>query len=54
VRLAYEPDRPSEWLAQRTGLPALVLPHAPGATPEAKDLFAVFDQIVTRLLEARR
>jgi zinc/manganese transport system substrate-binding protein len=54
VRLAYEPDRPSQWLAERTGMPALVLPHAPGATPEAKDLFAVFDEIVNKLLEARK
>jgi len=54
VRLAYEPDRPSLWLSERIGVPALVLPHAPGATPAAKDLFAVFDEVVARLLEARK
>ena len=54
VRMAYEPERPSEWLAERIGAPALVLPHAPGATDSARDLFAVFDEILRKLLEARQ
>jgi zinc/manganese transport system substrate-binding protein len=55
VRLAYEPERPSLWLSERLGgVPALVLPHAPGATEKATDLFAVFDEIVATLLEAQR
>jgi zinc/manganese transport system substrate-binding protein len=52
VRLAYEPERPSEWLSERLSIPALVLPHAPGATPAATDLFGVFDDAVEQLLKA--
>lgn len=50
VRLAYEPARPSAWLSERIGVPALVLPHAPGATADATDLIGVFDGIVDALL----
>jgi len=51
VRLAYEPDRPSAWLSERTGVPAVVLPQAPESVDGADDLFGVFDEIVRRLLE---
>jgi len=54
VRLAYEPERPSAWLSERLGIPALVLPHAPGATPEAHDLFSTFDGLIDRLLGAAK
>jgi zinc/manganese transport system substrate-binding protein len=53
VRLAYEPERPSAWLSERLSVPALALPHAPGATPAAKDLFGVFDDVIDQLLRAR-
>jgi len=52
VRAAYQPERPSRWLSQRARIPAVVLPHCVGATPEAKDLFSTFDDLVSRLLEA--
>ncbi len=54
VRLAYEPERPSLWLAERMGIPAIVLPHAPGATQAATNLFASFDEVIARLLEANQ
>jgi zinc/manganese transport system substrate-binding protein len=54
VRMSYEPDRPSLWLSERLSIPALVLPHAPGATPAAKDLFATFDDVIDQLLKARQ
>ena len=54
VRLAYEPERPSAWLSERLAIPALVLPHAPGATPAAKDLFSVFDDAIDQLLKGVR
>ena len=52
VRMAYEPERPSAWLSERLGIPELVLPQAPGATPEAHDLFSTFDCTIDRLLGA--
>jgi len=54
VRACYQPERPSEWLSERSGIPAVVLPHAVGATDEAKDLFSMFDDMLNRLLEARK
>lgn len=54
VRSSYQSERPAEWLSGRSGIPAVVLPHTVGATPEAKDLYSMFDDIIERLLEARR
>ena len=54
VRLAYEPERPSLWLSERLTIPALVLPHAPAATDDAKDLFTLYDGVIDRLLKAQR
>jgi zinc/manganese transport system substrate-binding protein len=52
VRATYQPERPSKWLSERSGIPAIVLPHSVGSTNGATDLFAVFDDMVSRLLEA--
>ena len=41
-------------LSERLGIPALVLPQAPGATPEARDLFSTFDALIDRLLGAAK
>lgn len=52
LRSAYQDPRPSEWLAERAGIPAVVLPGTVGGTPVAKDLFGLFDDTVQRLLGA--
>lgn len=52
IRAPYQDDRASEWLMQRTGIPAVVLPLTVGGTEEATDLFALYDDIIDRLLEA--
>jgi zinc/manganese transport system substrate-binding protein len=52
IRSAYQPARASEWLSQRTGMPAVLLPSTVGGTDEAQDLFGLFDDIIRRLLEA--
>jgi zinc/manganese transport system substrate-binding protein len=51
VRASYQPERPSKWLSERSGIPAIVLPHCVGSTPDATDIFAMFDEMVSRLLE---
>ncbi len=48
VRSAYQSERPSAWLAERTGAPAIELPHTVDGD-EIKDLFSMFDEIVRRL-----
>ena len=52
VRSPYQDARASEWLQERTGIPAVVLPLTVGGTEEATDLFALFDDIIDRLLGA--
>jgi len=50
IRSAYEDSRASEFISQRAGIPAVVLPYTIGGTPGAKDLFSLYDDTITRLL----
>lgn len=50
LRAAYMPDRASEWLAERAGIPAVELPDTVGGSREADDLHGLFDDTVNRLL----
>jgi zinc/manganese transport system substrate-binding protein len=54
IRAAYNDDRASIWLAERAKIPAVVLPFSVGGDDRAKDLFALFDDTVQRLLEANK
>ena len=37
------------WLSEHTRMPLVDLPYTVGGTPEAKDLFGLFDDIIARL-----
>jgi zinc/manganese transport system substrate-binding protein len=50
LRAAYQSERPSEWIAERAHVPAVMLPYTVGGTPQATDLFALFDDTIARLL----
>jgi zinc/manganese transport system substrate-binding protein len=50
LRAAYNDPRPSEWLAQRAGIPAVVLPYTVGGSDKAKDLFGLYEDTLERLL----
>ncbi len=52
IYAAYQNPRPSEWLAQRAGIPAVKLPFSVGGTDSAGDLFALYDDTIHRLLKA--
>ena len=52
LRAAYQGDRASQWLAQRTSMKAVVLPFTVGGTEGAKDLFGLYDDTIDRLLKA--
>ena len=54
IRTPYEPDDASEWLSEKTGTPALVLPYTVGGDSEAGDLFALFDRSFALLEGALR
>ncbi|MFZ4537417.1 metal ABC transporter substrate-binding protein [Propionivibrio sp.] len=48
---AYQYDAPSRWIAERAKIPAVTLPFTVGGTPEAKDLFSLYDDTLRRLLK---
>jgi len=52
IRSPYQDSRPSQWLSERTGIPAVVLPLTVGGTDQATDLFGLYDDIIERLLGA--
>ncbi len=51
IRTPYAPGDGSEWLARKTGIPALVLPYTVGGSDQATDLFALFEHTIQRLIE---
>lgn len=54
LRAAYQQEGPSQWIAGKTGIPAVLLPYTVGGTAEAKDLFGLFDDTIQRLLKGTR
>jgi zinc/manganese transport system substrate-binding protein len=50
IRAAYQDGRPSEWIAERARINVVILPYSVGGTPQAFDLYALFDNTVQRLL----
>ncbi len=52
LRTPFQDPRPSESLASRAKIPAVVLPYTVGGTDKAKDLFGLFDDTLQRLLQA--
>lgn len=54
IRSAYLSDRPSKWIVERTKVIPVVLPFSVGGSPEAKDLFGLFDDTIARLLAANK
>lgn len=53
VRSPFQDDKPSRWLSERTGIPARMLPLTVGGSDGASDLFALFDDLLARLLGER-
>jgi len=50
---AYNDAKPASWLSERVHAPAVVLPFSVGGSPEAKDLFGLFDDTLNKLLAAK-
>jgi len=50
LRAAYQNERPSEWIAQRAHIAAVVLPYTVGGSDKVKDLYGLFDDTIARLL----
>jgi zinc/manganese transport system substrate-binding protein len=54
TRSMYNDPKATQWLAERTGIPLVALPYTVGGTPEAKDLFSLFDDSIARLKKAKK
>jgi zinc/manganese transport system substrate-binding protein len=54
IRAAYSDGRGSQWLAERTKLPVVVLPFTVGGNEKAKDLFGLFDDTIEQLLKVTK
>jgi len=50
LRAAYQDERSSEWIAERAHVSAVIVPYSVGGTPQATDLFTMFDDTIQRLL----
>jgi len=51
---AYNDPKAAKWLSDRVHAPAVVLPFSVGGSPAAKDLFALYDDTIDKLLGAAR
>ena len=54
LRNAYNDSKAVDWLSERIHVPVVTLPYTVGGTPEAKDLFGLFDDTLNRLLAAAK
>ncbi|HAT30951.1 MAG TPA: zinc ABC transporter substrate-binding protein [Janthinobacterium sp.] len=54
LRAAYQDGRASQWLSEHAHIPAVALPFTVGADDKSKDLFALFDTTVQRLMDAAK
>ena len=52
VYSSYDDPRAAQFLSQRTGIPAVMLPFTVGGSDRAKDLSGFFDDLIARLLQA--
>jgi zinc/manganese transport system substrate-binding protein len=54
VTAAYQDPKAAQWLAERTGVPVVVLPYTVGGDAQAQDLVGLFDSTIAKLLAAAR
>ncbi len=50
LRSAYSDPKAASWLAERVHAPVVTMPFSVGGTPEAADLFGLFDDSIKRML----
>lgn len=49
IRTPYEPDDASEWLSEKMGIPAIVLPYTIDGGDKSSNLFELFDRSISLL-----
>jgi zinc/manganese transport system substrate-binding protein len=50
IYAAYQDPKAANFVAQKAGIPAVLLPFTVGGTDEAKDLFSFYEDTIRRLL----
>lgn len=50
IRAPYNDPQPSQWLTKQTGIPNVMLPGTVGGSPDADDLYSLFDTTIRLLL----
>jgi zinc/manganese transport system substrate-binding protein len=53
IRSPFQSAKASEWLQEKTGIPAVMLPLTVGGSDGADNLFGLFDDVLERLLAAQ-
>lgn len=53
VLASYQDSRGANWLAERTGLPVVVLPMSVGGNEQSQDLFSLYDSVIALLLDSQ-
>ncbi|MGS0682541.1 metal ABC transporter solute-binding protein, Zn/Mn family [Shewanella sp. 125m-7] len=51
---SYQSERGADWLADRSGLPVLVLPMSVGGNDQSIDLFSLYDSAIDLLLSTKQ
>ncbi len=51
IRSAYQSERASQWIAERSKVNVVVLPFTVGGDDSAKDLYGLYDDTIQRLLK---
>jgi len=54
TRAMYNDPKAAQWLSERTKTALVELPYTVGGTPEAKDLFTLFDDTIARLKKVKK
>lgn len=52
LKAAYQSPRAGQWLSERAGIPLVDLPYTVGGSAQARDLFGLYEDTLTRLLAA--
>lgn len=47
----YQNDRGARWLSDKTGIPVIRLPFTVGGSEQANDLFTLYDEVLTALIQ---
>lgn len=54
IRTPYANEKPTKWLTERLEVPEVTLPYTIGGTPDAVDLFSLYDESIRLLEELNR